>query len=83
MTNVTDLAVYQDGNRFVVGRSIWQNCYSRTYMVADAYSRRELRAVLADWSSRSVAEIEAAKTTTSTPERFEDACDMGRFGAEW
>lgn len=78
-----DLTVYQDGDRYVIGRSVWQNCYSRTYIVADAYSRRELRAEVAHWSARPLDEIEAAKRVTETPDRFEAACDAGEFGAAW
>ena len=78
-----DLTVYRDGDRYVVGRSVWQDCYSRTYMVADAYSRRELRAVVAEWAAKPLNEIEAAKRPTSTPDRFEDACDAGEFGVAW
>ena len=84
MTTATEnLIAYRDGDRFVVGLASWQDCRSRTYGVADAYSRRELRNVMADWSGKSPTEIESAKRHFTTNERFEDVCDAGEFGAAW
>lgn len=79
----SDLTFWQDGDRFVIGRASWQNCYSRTYIVADAYSRRELREQMAHWRGRPLNEIEAAKRASETPYRFETACDHGAFGVAW
>lgn len=78
-----DLTFWQDGDRFVIGRASWQTARSRTYIVADAYSRCELRQQMAFWAAQPLNEIEAAKRASETPYRFEAACDAGAFGVAW
>lgn len=78
-----DLKTYRDGDRYIIGRASWQTCMSMTYGVADAYGRREARALIAEYSAMSAAAIDALKRSYETPYRFETACDDGHFGAAW
>ena len=69
MAQANDITVYQDGDRFIIGRKAWQTCYSRTYGIADAYSRPEVREIAADVAKMSLSEIEAAKRVYWTDSR--------------
>lgn len=79
----TDLTVYRDGDRYIIGRSSWQTCYSMTFGVADAYSRSEVRAILADLAKLPAAKIDEMKEVFWTDERFEAADARGLFGPAW
>jgi hypothetical protein len=79
----SELKVFRDSDRFIIGAREWQTCLSMTMGVAEAYSVREAKALVQKWSSKSAQEIEAAKRVYWTDGRFEAACDAGRFGSPW
>lgn len=83
MPQINDIKCYRDGDRFIIGRAAWQTCYSMTYGIADAYSRKEVSQIAADIRKMTKDQIEAAKRVFWTDDRFEQACADGLFGSEW
>jgi hypothetical protein len=80
---MTSLKIYQDQNRFIIGRSEWQSCLSMTVGVLETYSRKAAIAERKRLEALPLETLEAAKKTYWTDGRFEVACDAGRFGAAW
>ncbi len=80
---MTDLTIFTDTDRFIIGRRSDQTCYSMTTGVAEAYTKAEARRALNEARQMTEAQLEAAKRTYWTDGRFESACEAGRFGAEW
>lgn len=80
----TELAIYRDGDRYIVGRPEWQGRgVSTTYGVGEAATRRQAAEMVERYGRMTPEELEPMKRHFDTWDRFEDACDAGRYGAAW
>lgn len=77
---MSKFTAFRDGDRFIIGRASDQTMYSRTLGFASAYSKREARELIAEFNSNPP---QRDPKVYWTDERFETACDEGKFGAEW
>lgn len=74
---------YRDGDRWIIGAREWQGtAVSLTYGISEAYSRAEVQNDLA-WAKANPEAATARKRAYDTYDRFESACDAGRFGPAW
>lgn len=79
---MTNLTIFADYDRYIIAPKA-QTSLSMTTGLDEAYSLKEARAMLAEWASKSEAEVTAALRTFWTDGRFEAACDAGKFGGAW
>lgn len=77
---MSEFRAYRDGDRFIIGRASDQTMTSRTLGFASAYSEREAGELVKQFNAKPPA---GEPKVYWTDERFETACDEGKFGAEW
>lgn len=77
---MSQFTAYLDGDRYIIGRAADQTCYSRTLGFASAYSKCEAAALVKKFNADPP---KGEPKVYWTDQRFEMACDDGKFGAEW
>jgi hypothetical protein len=79
---------YRDGDRFIIGAAEWQTgAVSMTYGITSVYADEAPRVNVARAIRRAqitpTDRCEEIKHVFWTDERFETACDDGKFGPAW
>lgn len=76
------MKIYKDGRRWIVGPDE-QGCTSMTDGYADYDSYKQAKAGMERLKKLSTAELAAKLRVFWTDQRFEQACDNGKFGPSW
>lgn len=71
---------FLDGDRYIIGRASDQTGYSMTMGFASAYSKREAADLIRKFNADPPKQ---EPRVYWTDQRFEIACDDGKFGAAW
>lgn len=80
----TRFKLYRDGDRWIVGPERQSsNATSITEGYAETYHKSSARAIIAQLSVLNDEELEKRLRDFNTWDRFESACDAGRYGPEW
>lgn len=76
------MKIYRDGYRWIVGPDE-QGCYSMTEGYSDHDSLKRAKIAAKELNKKTKEELDGMLMVFWTDERFEQACDAGKFGTEW